>query len=415
MTFPTTTLLDDFIRGDMGPHPSRNWADTAFDAGGSDGLKVVSNAAKTNTLGVNNESFWKNTLWGPDTEVFCDLTAKNANAGSYFYFGFRMGQPANPTARSGYVALFGFPSDGNCTVFRLDGASTPQVGSSIPVTINAGDSYGISMIGSTITAWRKPAGGSWTSQGSVTDSTYQARGHISLGALDVTTHSYILNNFSGGTVNQIVFPTVGLLDNFNRGNEIALVAPWKLMNSQAPYSSFSLTGSAVSPVTGSYVGNYYTPYIFPAASEIYMTCLKLPKDNGQHPDFGLDLRMQNPDTNFISSYEVALHGSGTSGEAMLTIFRVTNNVATSITGNVTVVADDGVKVGMRVSGSLLETYLNNGRFWYKVTDVTDTTYPSGGYAGFSGFNILGGLFDDLGAGSFPGTVNYPMQAAVLGT
>ena len=419
MSFPTTPILDDFNRGDTGPKiPSSCWAQTAFDTA-NDGLKVSSNVAITNTLAVNNDSYWRLTNYGPDCEAYCDLVAKNTVAGSYFFFGLRLNVPATIGSRSGYVILFGNPADNQAQVYRLDGASTPAVGSPITVTITAGDSYGVSMVGSTITVWRKPAGGSWTSQGTATDTTYKGAGFISLGALDNTAHSYKLDNFGGGTVGQDAFPTsIGLLDNFNRADEAPLAPPWaKMSQASDGWGTFALTGSMVSPMTGGTLATYYKPYIFPANCELYITSVDVVRDNGNTPTFSLGARFQNPELHTLKGYEVVFAGSGSSNNVpLLQIFRVDDAATTvTITGINGPIYEPGTKLGLRISGSEITAYVNNGNFWYLAARVQDSTYPSGGYVELGGFNINGKRFDDFFAGNYPGVTPFPQQAAVYGT
>ncbi len=65
--------------------------------------------------------------------------------------------------------------------------------------MSAGDSFGIQMIGSTITVWYKAAAGSWTSLGTRTDTTYNNIGHVQFGIWS-TVAGATYDNFGGGNV-----------------------------------------------------------------------------------------------------------------------------------------------------------------------------------------------------------------------
>ena len=67
--------------------------------------------------------------------------------------------------------------------------------------MSAGDSIGMSMVGSTITVYYKASGGSWTSLGTRTDSTYTAAGRLQLGQwLSSSGVASTIDNFGGGAI-----------------------------------------------------------------------------------------------------------------------------------------------------------------------------------------------------------------------
>ena len=73
-----------------------------------------------------------------------------------------------------------------------------QLGADGSQEVASGDSFGIDANGTTITAWYKPAAGSWTAVMVRTDSGVTAAGYIGLVA---QSNSAIWDDFGGGTIN----------------------------------------------------------------------------------------------------------------------------------------------------------------------------------------------------------------------
>jgi hypothetical protein len=113
---------------------------------------------------------------------------------------------------------------------KYDGNSAPVVLQILPVTPAAGDSYGITDIGSTITVYQRPSGGSWAQIGNPTvDGSY--------------TSGYIGFNLGDGT---------GRLDDFG-GGPVTVSAP---VNTRLPaVSGAAQQGQMLSASTGSWLGS----------------------------------------------------------------------------------------------------------------------------------------------------------------
>jgi hypothetical protein len=78
---------------------------------------------------------------------------------------------------------------------KLNGA-TSTVMQSFTAPFAAGDTAGIQLEGSTITAYRKPAFGSWTAIGSVTDTAIPGAGYVAFTLGDTTIRG---GAFGGGS------------------------------------------------------------------------------------------------------------------------------------------------------------------------------------------------------------------------
>ncbi len=193
--FPQTGILDDFNRTNEGPPPSASWTDVF------NGLKVVSNVCVGNSSLDYNVDNW-NTQPGNDQEAY--LTITNAGAtGAKLYLQIR----SSGTDSDGYSLEF-LKLAGTDTLMLNDYATGTIISGSsiIDQEISAGDSFGISAIGSTVTAYYKASGGSWTAITSGTDTTYTS-GKISLA---IKFNTITIDDFGGGTV---VAATGSLLNN----------------------------------------------------------------------------------------------------------------------------------------------------------------------------------------------------------
>lgn len=188
MAFPTTSILDNFNRANEGPPPSANWGTPS----GFNGWQVASNVCDAASVALGAAiTFWSAASFGASAECYCDITAKPL-ATSAFYIFLRF----NTVTGNGYAVNF-VNNVGTDTVniIREDGYGD-NILASFSQEVTAGDSIGISISGSTITAWYKAAAGAWTSLGTASDATYSGTGSIGMVGLDTTIS---IDNFGGGT------------------------------------------------------------------------------------------------------------------------------------------------------------------------------------------------------------------------
>src|SRR5207342_2289911 len=80
---------------------------------------------------------------------------------------------------------------------KYDGNSAPVVLQTIPVTPAAGDAYGVTDVGSSISVYRRPAGGSWAQIGTTQVDTTYAAGYIGFNLGDGVSR---LDDFGGGAI-----------------------------------------------------------------------------------------------------------------------------------------------------------------------------------------------------------------------
>lgn len=185
-SFPVNSVIDNFNRANEGPPPSASWG--GIWENGSVGLVVTGNTC-SNASNANGTSYW-GTSFGPDVEAFVTITA----FGSYQGVAARLAGTLGSSPNGYYVQA---ESSNVVTLFRVDGGSFVQLGASFSQTISNGDKLGISVVGTTVTAYYKAGAGAWTALGNRTDSTYSAAGKVGLRSSGT---SVVLDDFGGGSV-----------------------------------------------------------------------------------------------------------------------------------------------------------------------------------------------------------------------
>lgn len=189
MAFPTTGILDDFNRTNEGPPPSSNW--TTVNGTGH----VVSSNQLANSAADHSESAWDVSTYGPDCELYYDIATK-PGTGKWCDIDVRVGSLV--ASWSGYQAeLTNNSGTDAIDIYRNDAGSYTVLGSSISQEFTAGDGFGVDMVGTTLTIYRRSSG-IWSSLGTRTDATYGSAGYLMVGAGDTTTVR--LDNVGGGTV-----------------------------------------------------------------------------------------------------------------------------------------------------------------------------------------------------------------------
>ena len=192
-TFPYTGILDTFSRGNQGPPPSSSW--TTYSTGSGSGLEVVNDACKGAVSGLDNIAYW-NTAFGPNTEVYVTMSQPTGSGSAVLLFA-RFNFVNSAILGQGYFLVI--VQGSGISLFKTNGTTATQIGSTLTgsySTYHAGDSFGLQLVGTTITIWYKPSGGTWTSLASYTDSTYTSAGNIGLDIADTTGGAI---NFGGGT------------------------------------------------------------------------------------------------------------------------------------------------------------------------------------------------------------------------
>jgi len=117
-----------------------------------------------------------NSLFVPDQEAYLTVPTLGAN-GEFLQIAGRVSTQSAVNVSAYFLRLT--PGSGTWDLRRKlnGGASTSMKTFTTPFA--AGDSAGLQIVGSTITAWRKPAAGAWTAVGSTTDTTITGAGYVS--------------------------------------------------------------------------------------------------------------------------------------------------------------------------------------------------------------------------------------------
>lgn len=200
MAFPTTSVLDDFNRGNEGPPPSVAWGTGSIDTSTST-LKVVSNKCVDDATTFTGGYY--GTSYGPDCECYVTLATLMTDTTNVDVFVRLVDQ--GTADRNGYE--FRYTRDdskpgGITRMFRLDdsGGET-QLGASVNDTsgaLAAGDKIGCEAIGSDIAGYRYRAA-AWSSILSRSDATYSAAGRLGLRSGDGL-NAVAFDDFGGGTI-----------------------------------------------------------------------------------------------------------------------------------------------------------------------------------------------------------------------
>jgi hypothetical protein len=180
---PQDAVLDSFNRanGAIGP----NWGQIF---GGFVDFAISGSEAVDPSASNFAWDYWAALQFGPDSEAYATITTLSTDATRI------CARMTNPTTsqRSGYCVQ----AAGNTwSIRRIDNGTATQLGAAATQTVSAGSRFGITVVGTTITAWySSTATAGWTQVLTVTDSMYQGAGYIALEA-----RGSHLDDFGGGT------------------------------------------------------------------------------------------------------------------------------------------------------------------------------------------------------------------------
>jgi len=188
-SFPTTSVLDDFMRANESPLTG-NWTNQMVS--GTGGINLTSNQLVCG--GVFCSAYWNAATFGPDMEAYFTIPTVGATGSCVSTVLRGSGTGATFT---GYL-LFACKSAGTDTFefYGLNNTTFTMIGSTINQEFSNGDSIGASIVGTTLKAYYQAGAGAWTEIGSETDATYSGTGFIGL-TMDNT--AYRVTQFGGGT------------------------------------------------------------------------------------------------------------------------------------------------------------------------------------------------------------------------
>jgi hypothetical protein len=196
---PSTGTLDNFQRANQGPPPSSSWSQGPFDFASGDGLVVLNNAvARRASGGYRQGDYWNPTTYGPDSEVWATTQSVGGSPYDSFILYLRLTN-IGPRTSNGYgLTWSGNNKSNNIAIQKFANGAFASSLASFTQNLSAGDSLGLQAVGSTLYAWYRPSGGSWTLLGSTTDTSYSTAGYL---GLDIAySQNTTLSNFGGGTL-----------------------------------------------------------------------------------------------------------------------------------------------------------------------------------------------------------------------
>ena len=187
MAFPTTAVLDNFNRTDENPVGNGNWSGPLFS--GDPQCRLLSN--ELGTSADFSSSYWSAATFGGACEVY----ATNTGTGLAKALFLRIANPNN-ASMDGYE-LNCSHSGNTLGVYRVDDKAETLIGSTFSQAVGVGAAYGLEANGSTLTVYYKASGGSWTSLGTRSDSTYSAAGNL---GVFLANGDDDIDDFGGGTM-----------------------------------------------------------------------------------------------------------------------------------------------------------------------------------------------------------------------
>lgn len=194
--FPTASVLDSGTGSDENP-VAGSWSGPTVTGFGQ--LRRISNQF-ANGAGDSNDngSYWNvGATSSADCEVYATIPTVASGSGNWVELEARI--QAVSTSGADYYAVSANFSTQGIDYWVVTNGSYTQLGvtQTLPggVSWANGDSLGLEIVGSTITAYFKASGGSWQAVSSRTDSTYSSAGHIALSIGGATAR---VTNFGGG-------------------------------------------------------------------------------------------------------------------------------------------------------------------------------------------------------------------------
>jgi acid phosphatase type 7 len=186
-TFPSAAVLDSFVQA---PGPlSPNWQSPALQDPGT--VKVPGSGSTGGSTGASSAT-WTHTQFAANQEAYMVVPTLPA-AGGFLQVGGRVSSLTGSKVSLYFLRVT--PSKNLWDLRKkLNGAGSTSMGT-FTAPFAAGDSMGIKLNGSTITAYHEAGTGSWTSVGSVTDTSITGGGYLTFTLGDTTARG---GAFGGG-------------------------------------------------------------------------------------------------------------------------------------------------------------------------------------------------------------------------
>jgi acid phosphatase type 7 len=195
LPFPRTALLDDFARaaGALGT----NWQSPAL---ADPGTATIQSSGQTASASGASSATWKVGTFGADQEAYLTVPVL-PRAGSFMQLAARVNSLSASTLSCYFLRVT--PSTSTWDLRKkINGAGSTSI-KTFTAPLAAGDAAGLQTIGSTLTAYRKPASGSWAPVVSATDTAIPGAGYVSYTLGDTTIRG---GAFGGGTITSAPAP-----------------------------------------------------------------------------------------------------------------------------------------------------------------------------------------------------------------
>ena len=207
---------------------------------------------------------------------------------------------------------------------------------------------------------------------------------------------------SSSSSESITFPTKGILDDFNRGNEgPPPSANWFTPTGPVGMGGLRVTGNQCMINDLNDIGHgsaFWIDSTFGPDCEAYVTGVTVPDDDTKY--IRLYLRMTTTDYSTMDGYIVSFVYD--SGQSVCQIFRVDNGINTKLGDDINIILSDGDKLGADITGtdpSTITAYQDTGEGWASIGSREDSDHDDAGYIGLAANDLLTTVMDDFGGGT----------------
>jgi len=196
----------------------------------------------------------------------------------------------------------------------------------------------------------------------------------------------------------MAFPTTAVIDAFTRVDAATLGASYSMFYGGPDTHSIS-SNRALTPLSGTWTGDYYNVSTFGPACEIYFKIVA----GAASPHYPC-ARIVDPGTGTPDGYCVDINSSANTHY----IQRIDNGVTTSLGASISQAIANGDSVGLECSGSSISFYYKSGAgAWSNLASRTDATYAAAGYLAWCDLN-QNNTYDDFGGGTIAAATVIPV-------
>lgn len=227
--FPSTPVLDDFNRA--GPALGANWLKASW----SDPMAIESNMAKMvdPVIDIGDYTLFWHTRTPADCEAYFTIGDLNGfNGGVEYVLCARMADFEEFATTYFLDVEIANSAQISIAIKKIVATAQSTLASYTEARpIAAGDSFGLSCVGSALVAWYKPAGGTWIKWLDVVDTSINAGGYIGLEIYcnDSQNARTAIDNFGGGARVEELRYTLGITncddDRYGNDNFVIVDAP----------------------------------------------------------------------------------------------------------------------------------------------------------------------------------------------